>query len=617
MGQPRRKPAERGGEEDARGAVSPVRSDIADKVLDYFRRHADAMDSVEGIARFWVHEDRTVVEACLRHLQERGLLDRREIAGTAFYSLRRETAAGPVAVDGPAPAAAAHRAGSARPAPAGGNPARILVVDDDEPVRKFLVAALEEAGHQVEGAADGDEALQRFRARPFDAVVTDVMMPGTSGLELLRAVKQYAPATEVIVVTAYASLDTAIRALRDGAYDLITKPIQDLDGLHRVVDRALEKRRLQSENRMLVDSLQARNIELSETVARFAAVNEIGKATTGLLDMDELYDALVRLIAQQLKARRVSVLICEPESDTMTLVASIGIDDQQALGRTVRVGEGIAGRVAASETPLLVEDIGKSDLREMGGKRRYATASFMITPLTVSYPIRYQRRRVGVINVSDKHSGQPFTAPDLEFLATLSSQVAVAIENARLVKEMENGYLGAMLSLIRAAEDGRPETRGHSIRVAELAASLGEELGVPRHRIDLLVRAAALHEVGRLAGRAAQGGRPADFWNSAAAAAAERILAPIASLKGVREIVLRSADWFDATPAPFGADHPAIPIEARILAVCEDFVRLAPAGADAGIARRAAEQVRGEAGRKHDPKVVAALCRLAERGGTP
>jgi response regulator RpfG family c-di-GMP phosphodiesterase len=645
MGEPKRKSSNRRPQPDAATSVG-----IAAKVLDYFRRNAGAMDSVEGIARFWVHEDREVVEACLLDLHARGLLERREIAGTPFYSLPKAAApfappvaggaaapGGPATEDGAAdpagaaapgaPAAAGPVAvpppaarGDRRPAPAvpgGEGGARILVVDDDEAVRRFLVAALEEVGHQVEAAADGDDALHRFRVRPFDLVVTDVMMPGTSGLEVLRAVKQYSPWTEVIVVTGYASLETAIRALRDGAYDLITKPLPDLEALHRVVRRALEKRRLSAENRMLVDSLQGRNLELTETVARLAAVNEIGRATTGLLDTEELYNALVRLVAQHLKARRVSVFVCEPDTDAMTLVASVGIDDQKAMGRTVRVGEGIAGRVAASEAPLLVENIDKTDLRGLGTGGRYATPSFMITPLMVSYPIRYQRRRVGVINVSDKHSGQPFTDQDLEFLSTLSSQLAVAIENARLVKDMENGYLAALLSLIRAIEDARPETRGHSVRVAELAAEVGEALGLPKPRVDLLVRAAALHEVGRLAGRASQGGRPADFWNAAAAAAAERVLAPIASLKAAREIVLRSADWFDAAPTPFGADQPAIPIEARILAACDDFVRMAPAGSDAETCRRAARALREEAGRKHDPRVVAALCRLAERGGAP
>src|SRR3989338_4975647 len=106
----------------------------------------------------------------------------------------------------------------------------------------------------------------------------------------------------------------------------------------------------------------------------------------------------------------------------------------------------------------------------------------MITPLTVSYPIRYQRRRLGVINVSDKHSGQPFNEQDLEFLSTLASQMAVAIENARLAREMEDGYLGALVAMIQAMEDLRPESRGHSQRVAGLGAAPAPALGPPPGR---------------------------------------------------------------------------------------------------------------------------------------
>jgi response regulator RpfG family c-di-GMP phosphodiesterase len=640
MGEARRETAARD------QAAEPVRPEIAEQVLAYFQRNARAMDSVEGIARFWVHAERDVVHACLEALHARGLLERRLIAGTPFYSLRRPDEVEAAGVPGPmalrteaaAPAApaAAHaepiagprESGTPRPAMQGATarlpaaegvaPARVLVVDDDPPVRRFLVAALQEAGYVVEEAEDGNAAIRMFRARPYDLVVTDVMMPGTSGLEVLRSIKQFSPWTEVIVVTAYASLDTALRALRDGAYDLLTKPLSDLDTLQRAAARALERRRLSSENRFLVENLQARNVELTDTVARLAAVNEIARATTGLLDLEELYNNLVRLISQHLKARRVSVLISEPDSDTMRMVASVGIPEQETHGASVRIGEGIAGRVAASETPLLVADIEKSDLKGLRTGGRYTTASFMSTPLMVSYPIRYQQRRVGVINVSDKHSGQPFTEQDLEFLSTLAYQVAVAIENARLVREMENGYMGALVALIRAVEDARPETRGHSTRVAELAGTLAEALGLARGRIDLLLRAAALHEVGRLAGRASHGGRPADFWNAAAVMAAERLLAPIASLKGARDIILHSADWFDAAPIPFGGDAPSTPIEARILAVCEDFVRLTPAGApDRETALQAAEAIRKDAGRRHDPKVVVTLLRLAQEGGLP
>jgi response regulator RpfG family c-di-GMP phosphodiesterase len=604
-----------------------VRTDIAEKVLGYFSRNAGAMDSVEGIARFWVHEDRSVVERCLADLHARGLLDRRSIAGTDFYSLpetpRRQPAAPASPGESTAPAAAAPVAPAPDASSHTGTPGRILVVDDEASVRKFLVAALTDAGHSVAAAEDGERAVEIFQADPCDLVVTDVLMPGISGLEVLQAVKRHSPATEVIVVTAHASLETAVKALREGAYDLLTKPLADLETLYRVVDRALEKRRLSSENRLLVGNLQARNVELKETVARLAAVNEIGKATTGLLDMEELYDALVRLLAQHLKARRVSVLVAEPNSDTMMLVASVGITDQEALHSRVRVGEGIAGKVAATQSPLLVQDIEKSSLKSLRTGGKYTTSSFMSTPLMVSYPIRYQRKRVGVINVSDKHSGDPFTEQDLEFLSTLSSQVAVAVENARLVKEMENGYLGALVALIQAAEDVRPETRGHSKKVAELAKSLGIAMDLQEPRIELLVRAAALHEVGRLATPSEKGARargrvePSEGSTSASVMAAERILAPIASLRAAREIILHSADWFDAAPIPFGADRSAIPLESRILSICEEFVRLTGGnGHDPERARQALEAIRKRAGRKHDPEVVGALSRVIERGGS-
>jgi response regulator RpfG family c-di-GMP phosphodiesterase len=633
--------------------------DIAQRVLGYFSRNSEAMDSVEGIARFWVREDRAAVERCLADLHARGLLERRVIAGTDFYSLARERfqpapsgsgpaagataphgagagggaapygaaasgedAAGAVGADGSGEAAGAMPVAPQAVVPSSGKRGRVLVVDDDPGVRRFLVEALTEAGHSVAAAEDGERAIEIFRSHPCDVVVSDVRMGRVSGLDVLRAVKEHSPTTEVIILTAHATLDTAVTAMRHGAYDLITKPLADLETLDRLVRRALEKQRLSVENRLLVDNLQARNLELKETVARLAAVNEIGKATTGLLDMNELYDSLVRLVAQHLKARRVSVLISVPDSDTMTLAASVGIPEHEAQNTRVKVGEGIAGRVAASQSPLLVRDIEQTSLKAFRTGGKYTTASFMITPLNVSYPIRYQRRRVGVINVSDKHSGDPFTEQDLEFLSTLSSQVAVAIENARLVREMENGYLGAVVALIQAAEDARPESRGHSRTVVELAAAVGRAVGLPDPRVELLARAAALHEVGRLAVRPerdARGREPAaspPAWTPEAVMATERVLAPIASLRAARDIILRSADPLEPATSPIGAERPGIPVESRILAICEEFALQGGAGgADADAARRALEAVRRKAGSRQDLEVVQALARVVGAEG--
>ena len=588
------------------------RPDLAARVLRYFREHATAMDSVDGIARFWIREPRSVVERCLADLHGRGLLHRRVIAGTDFYSLQRDV---------PAPRPITSRAISETPRKRVATRGRILIVDDDDSVRKFIVQTLTEEGHSVAAAENGKRAIAMFDGDPFDLVVTDLMMPGISGMDVLQAVKRRHPSTEVIVVTGHASLESAVEALRNGAYDLITKPLDDIELLHRGVGRALERQRLEMENRLLVANLQARNVELKETVARLAAVNDIGKATTRLLDLRELYETLVRLVSEHLKVRRVSVLISEPESDTMALVASVGIADREALGTRVRVGEGIAGRVAASQSPLLVPDIEKSELKELRTGGRYNTGSFMITPLTISYPIRFQRRRVGVINVADKISGDPFSEQDLEFLSTLASQLAVAIENARLVKKIEGGFLSALASLIQAREDSRPETFGRTRRVMKLSTALAAELGLDQAQIEILLRAAALHDIGLLsepAGEAAAPGssdRAAVEWNAAAALAAERILSPIASLREAREIILRSLDRFDAMAIPFGAEHPTIPLESRILAVCEVYVRLTPVMNAPELYASLLQRLRRWAGMKLDPEVVEALGRLIEREG--
>ena len=183
-----------------------ARPEISERVLAYFRRNSEAMDSVEGIARFWVREDRSVVERALADLHRKGLLDRRLIGGTAFYSHPGESSGARADAAGGPPTART----SGREAPG-----RILVIDDDASVRKFLVAALTEAGHSVAAAEDGERGVEIFRTQPCDVVLTDVRMPGMSGLHVLQTVKQVSPGAEVIVVTAHASLDTAIQALRD------------------------------------------------------------------------------------------------------------------------------------------------------------------------------------------------------------------------------------------------------------------------------------------------------------------------------------------------------------------------------------------------------------------
>jgi DNA-binding response OmpR family regulator len=122
---------------------------------------------------------------------------------------------------------------------------RILVIDDEKGLRDMLVYSLTARGYGVETAAGGAEALELARGRRFDLALCDVMMPGMDGLQTLRLLKEARPELEVVMVTGYATLETAIRAMKEGAYDYVSKPYE-LDELCGILDKALERGRLKA-----------------------------------------------------------------------------------------------------------------------------------------------------------------------------------------------------------------------------------------------------------------------------------------------------------------------------------------------------------------------------------
>ena len=182
---------------------------------------------------------------------------------------------------------------------------------------------------------------------------------------------------------------------------------------------------------------------------------------------------------------------------------------------------------------------------------------------------------------------------------------------------LEDGYLSVLIYLIRTIEDLRPETRDRSKRVAETATLIAVAMGVPQSQIQLLKRAAVLHGVGRLIESAGNGSdKSSDERNGVAAfLATERMLAPIASLHDVREIILRAIAWSETGRSLLEVSPVVIPLESRILAVSEDFVRGTAGGKlNPKIISRPLKRICGRSGEQHDSAVVKALCGLVERG---
>ncbi len=150
--------------------------------------------------------------------------------------------------------------------------ASILVVDDEQSMREFLSILLGKAGHEVATASDLRGALARVGPADLDLVITDLRLGRDSGLDVLRAVKAESPATEVVVMTAFATTENAIQAMKLGAYDYVLKPFK-VDELHLVVEKALEHRALLVENRLLRHRVGEPSPD--ELIGRAPAVEEV------------------------------------------------------------------------------------------------------------------------------------------------------------------------------------------------------------------------------------------------------------------------------------------------------------------------------------------------------
>ncbi|MBI3990144.1 MAG: zinc-ribbon domain-containing protein [candidate division NC10 bacterium] len=300
----------------------------------------------------------------------------------------------------------------------------ILVIDDEPFMRRLCDDMLSLRGFKVLTAESAKEGLAKLEQGGIDVVLLDIMMPELSGIEFLPIVKKTDPFVYVIIMTAYASLESAIEALKKGAYDYLRKPFRPHE-LYHSVDRAIGRRRVELENRKLLQDLQRKVQELS-------TLNRVGQSIHSLLEIDRLLERIVLSIAAVMEVEIVSLMLIEKETNEMTIRAATGLPEEITKTTRQKVGTGIAGWVAQHREPLLVDDI-EQDLRFARRENlpRYRTKSLLSVPLITKAGV------IGVLNVNSKVSGEPFTEHDLELLTTFASQASSAIENAELYAEIQ------------------------------------------------------------------------------------------------------------------------------------------------------------------------------------
>ena len=209
---------------------------------------------------------------------------------------------------------------------------RILVIDNEEGICRMVEAVLTDRGYEVTTCTSSVEAVEQFAPGRWDLVITDVKMPGMNGLEVLQKVKEKDPAVPVVMITAYATVEMSIQALRRGAYDMLTKPFEPEELLYRVKN-ALQQTQLIEENRSLREELDG----------EFRVDNIVG-ATTGLKDVLEK----VRKVA----VRDISVLITGESGTGKELIA------QAVHHNSPREG----GRFVAINCAALPESLLESEL---------------------------------------------------------------------------------------------------------------------------------------------------------------------------------------------------------------------------------------------------------------
>ena len=305
----------------------------------------------------------------------------------------------------------------------------VLVVDDEKMVRLFYADLLKNWGYQVLTAGDALEGLRKVEEGSVDVVLLDIMMPGMTGIDALKVLQELNPDIPVIVVTAYPSYKHAIDSLKFGAYDFLAKGFPPEELAH-AVKRAVERRRLMLENKRLMQ-------ELHEKVRELSLLNEVGRILTSTLNWDEVLDLVMKESKEVLKAEASSLLLLDEKGEELHFAIALGEKGETLKDIKLKIGEGIAGWVAERGEPLSVPDV-HNEPRFCG---RMDELSGFTTRSILCVPIWARGRVIGVIEVLNRIDGSPFDNKDLELLSSVAMQAGIAIENAKLVKTLEDTNL--------------------------------------------------------------------------------------------------------------------------------------------------------------------------------
>ena len=490
--------------------------------------------------------------------------------------------------------------------------ARILVVDDERVIREILAEFLALEGFSVHTVEDGEKALTELRLRPYDLLITDLKMPRLSGLQLLEKIEQERLGVLTVLMTGFGTVETAIEAMKKGAYDYLLKPFKVEEVIH-VVERALYRQRLQAENIRLREAL---------------TIYKVSEAIALSHDIEHILDVVLRAALDEVKADVATLHLRDPRSgDYEERIKLVANDTGAPRNGLPSPSMGVILDQFAQGVPILAHG-GKASRFFTEHSLPAELSSFVAVPLTV------RGTMVGVLNVFSFTPGKKFDEGHRKMLAVLASRAASAIDNARLYGELrasndsltkanlslEEMFQQTVAGFAQALEESDLYTRGHSERVAVYSEILARGLTLPEPEVLRIVQAGVMHDVGKIGVRYDMLNKPGKLTPEEVAVfrqhpeKGKRILEPVPCLHALIDGCWCHHEWFDGGGYPRGLSGQNIPLVGRVVAIADAYDAMT---SDRAYRRAlphevAVSEIERCAGTQFDPELAEAFVRLLE-----
>lgn len=308
-------------------------------------------------------------------------------------------------------------------------------------------------------------------------------------------------------------------------------------------------------------------------INRITKLYQIGERITSNIKIKSLMQEIMETAKEALKAEASTLYLVDEENQELWFEVALGEKGNLLKSMRLKIGEGsIAGLVAKEGVSLNIKDVNKDSRRSNIAQQIDHKQKAMLT-----VPVKYKGKIIGVLQVINKKGGGAFTREDQEFLEGMSSQVAIALENARLYKELKELFTESILSLAEAIDAKDPYTNGHSKRVTDYSVAIGREMGLQEEELEKLEYMAILHDVGKIGIKDSILNKQAQLDDEEFTVMkthtliGAKILDSMKSLKALSLGAKYHHEKYDGTGYQCGLRGDEIPLEARIISVADTY----------------------------------------------